>query len=112
MLSPLEAADITFSPHAWGWTEGEFETVETDIVFPTRVGVDRAMYEKQHIAVAFSPHAWGWTVLICYCRVANVVFPTRVGVDRNVSVCINSIWSFPHTRGGGPGTNRKGEKLS
>ena len=53
------------------------------IVFPTRVGVDRAQYAAQALKqIAFSPHAWGWTA--------------------DVATSWRHVASFPHTRGGGP----------
>ena len=52
---------------------------------------------------AFSPHAWGWTSAITADEVITWVFPTRVGVDRPQGSYHEYMWSFPHTRGGGPG---------
>ena len=79
------AISVAFSPHAWGWTDAPADAGRDaarfphtrgggplhersrrsamQLVFPTRVGVDRAVAEYEHGA-------------------RGVVFPTRVGVDR------------------------------
>ena len=94
--------EVTFSPHAWGWTGSNDWGRVYDIVFPTRVGVDRLRKEANVEHVAFSPHAWGWTVERRGQRQPVIVFPTRVGVDRTPPTTNITITSFPHTRGGGP----------
>ena len=70
-----------FSPHAWGWTVRKGRITMANMVFPTRVGVDR-------LSAGFPP--------------SPCVFPTRVGVDRNRPARPLKRPSFPHTRGGGP----------
>ena len=74
-----------FSPHAWGWTYTKKGIMSSHIVFPTRVGVDRANEAKAPQFSKFSPHAWGWTAV----RQPHQRFSLR----------------FPHTRGGGPVTD-------
>ncbi len=95
-------AQGAFSPRAWGWTVGDVALVVQDVVFPTRVGMDRRVgvqvghgqgfphargdgppvYSVITGASAFSPRAWGWTVGTQHGSRNRVVFPTRVGMDR------------------------------
>ena len=74
---------VSFSPHAWGWTEHLCYVVYLRIVLPTRVGVDRATGARAASATGFSPHAWGWTVGHYHLARPFVVLPTRVGVDQD-----------------------------
>jgi hypothetical protein len=91
-----------FSPHAWGWTGGDWRAGRRPAVFPTRVGMDRYRMFRQcarqgfphtrgdgpyptvpaSILARFSPHAWGWTGLPIGDGLCPLVFPTRVGMDR------------------------------
>ena len=91
-----------YSPHAWGWTEILNRTVDRDIVFPTRVGMDRVpeyvitrpqgiphtrgdgpqIRVLSFLILEYSPHAWGWTV--------------HNWIISGFGICI------PHTRGDGP----------
>ncbi len=41
ILTPPDAFDGAFSPHAWGWTVPQKLKGRITFVFPTRVGVDR-----------------------------------------------------------------------
>ena len=47
-----------FSPHAWGWTERQEIVVEVELVFPTRVGVDRVIRCHHRTLIRF-PHTRG-----------------------------------------------------
>ena len=71
-----------FSPHAWGWTVIQPDGSVEEIVFPTRVGVDRTRGIGPGRISPFSPHAWGWTADEIIISTREGVFPTRVGVDR------------------------------
>ena len=118
-----------FSPHAWGWTAEATGGFEADVVFPTRVGVDRCRTMRKCIVasfphtrgggpncsrvkvslILFSPHAWGWTGIGTLPSPAGKVFPTRVGVDRTESGISIAEIRFPHTRGGGPALTVRAE---
>ncbi len=116
------------SPRAWGWTVVAPLRVLEQIVFPTRVGVDREIapppprppsvphargggpkgYLIRFDEHECSPRAWGWTVGAVQVGVAQVVFPTRVGVDRERAIEAHGRWGVPHARGGGPLAPRGG----
>ncbi len=91
-----------FSPHAWGCSACRRPDRRTGEVFPTRVGMFRAIPTRSsrrwcfpHTrgdvpeelimppgARRFSPHAWGCSAGTAYrARIADV-FPTRVGMFR------------------------------
>ena len=53
----------------------------------------------------FSPHPWGWTFIRPNRAPSNRVFPTPVGMDRRLPCILQSMTSFPHTRGDGPSPN-------
>ena len=113
---------LSFSPHAWGWTDNPLARPHENHVFLTRVGVDRmspmvfgVRSRFPHTRgggphprglvwshYVFSPHAWGWTARHFADLVNSYVFPTRVGVDRSPERLFCQSMCFPHTRGGGP----------
>ncbi len=70
---------VSFSPHAWGWTDDEELVADTDYVFPTRVGMDRRYSMRL------------WNVIS--------VFPTRVGMDRSRNAAWASCMFSPHAWG-------------
>ena len=113
---------MQYSPHAWGWTDVGLGVAKEQVVFPTRVGMDRRPLARHRHRPSiphtrgdgpcticsgstlrvYSPHAWGWTAgLIAACS-RNLVFPTRVGMDRLSSATPETCFSIPHTRGDGP----------
>ncbi len=111
-----------FSPRTWGWTAIPATAPITTNVFPTHVGMDRAIDEGRvnlprfphargdgpfygpvyRWKLEFSPRTWGWTVSHEWGLDTFRVFPTHVGMDR--------VWigrrfcgsGFPHARGDGP----------
>ena len=114
--------DVLFSPHAWGCSGRGRGAQGRGGVFPTRVGMFRAMSLLCRVEACFphtrgdvpqynvgltddemfSPHAWG-----CSCRPATkpmptLVFPTRVGMFRNGLIKPARAFGFPHTRGDVP----------
>ncbi len=112
----------TFSPHAWGWSDGKTELFTGFVVLPTRVGMVRI---AQHAAglgggsphtrgdgpmnkatlattVRFSPHAWGWSVCSSSPHTHHSVLPTRVGMVRGFGARHRCLSRSPHTRGDGP----------
>ncbi len=119
---PAVSAPVTYSPHAWGWTDQPQVLPLGELVFPTRVGMDRdrCCHRSRHSriphtrgdgplpfirflkAVAYSPHAWGWTVAAAAWDRSPWVFPTRVGMDRWHSIPVVASCRIPHTRGDGP----------
>ncbi len=76
-----KASGRIFSPHAWGWTVTGNDIVTAPVLFPTCVGLNRAIVRKNSrrrsfphmrgvepyepwttlLRFHFSPHAWGWT---------------------------------------------------
>ncbi len=120
--TPQSDSHTQFSPRAWGWTGALIGEAAVEVVFPTRVGMDRSgprsldrrsgfphargdgprTREIKHDGVAFSPRAWGWTVKGRTPRKWHPVFPTRVGMDRSLGGTMSKITSFPHARGDGP----------
>ena len=52
------SANNAFSPHAWGWTEGEAAHDYNIQVFPTRVGMDRVRKVAKLFGLCF-PHTRG-----------------------------------------------------
>ena len=119
---------VSFSPHAWGWTLPVIRYDVPEKVFPTRVGVDLVAFLGKRRAIGFphtrgggpdrhvqnarsyqfSPHAWGWTLLAACQQSSHNVFPTRVGVDRGAGIMPPAKFGFPHTRGGGPSAGGSG----
>ena len=90
-----------YSPHVWGWTAACNNPEHRDLVFPTRVGMDRSLGYSAILPCRiphtrgdgplsrqlvneygmYSPHAWGLKI---FCRITDVdyaVFPTRVGFE-------------------------------
>ena len=71
-----------YSPHAWGWSDGDGDGLHPGQVFPTCVGMVRWMepmsqsvcsiphmrgdgpedMERGRGEKSYSPHAWGWSV--------------------------------------------------
>ncbi len=114
--------DKVFSPHPWGWTDELQGFFDTEIVFPTPVGMDRggtsggtSLHGFPHTRGDgpysdalllefswFSPHPWGWTGASGCLFDWLAVFPTPVGMDRCGKFRGSSPRSFPHTRGDGP----------
>ena len=109
------------SPHAWGWTVADRKALAQEVVFPTRVGMDRRRSRMRwregsvphtrgdgpgvvgcRLPIATcSPHAWGWTAHPELGGQRCDVFPTRVGMDcgesdkRNVSAsCSPHAWGW------------------
>ena len=91
-------------------------------VFPTHVGMDRALpdipIEAQCIPHArgdgptpcgdlaptlpYSPRTWGWTEVDEGPRQVLEVFPTHVGMDRMFTASNDYENRIPHARGDGP----------
>ena len=111
-----------FSPHMWGCTVTLKPSPRHGGVFPTHVGVYRAI-KWRHTGVvsfphtcggvpkytapfalirAFSPHMWGRTEPTGRQNLRLLVFPTHVGVYRRCSVIKTWVPCFPHTCGGVP----------
>ena len=110
------------SPREWGWTDEETRSERREVVFPTRVGMDRssapifrASYSVPHASgdgpvggylVRFSgscsPREWGWTGHDRRSKQNDLVFPTRVGMDRMATQIICDACGVPHASGDGP----------
>ncbi len=93
---------IEFSPHAWGWSAAVGRGRGSPRIFPTRVGMVRAVrlhgvavFNFPHtrgdgplcqlgnnISSQFSPHAWGWSLFTPLAIAEAIIFPTRVGMVR------------------------------
>ncbi len=113
---------LSFSPHAWGWSDAFVDAPAHSKVLPTRVGMVRGNKDglpnapsSPHtrgdgprtpfagcLCVWFSPHAWGWSAPSQHQRIDQRVLPTRVGMVRGQSIIGPSGLSSPHTRGDGP----------
>ncbi len=120
--SPPMRLKTSFSPHAWGWSERDFERRIAQRVLPTRVGMVRSLprcipklhrsphtrgdgpMPKSNVAGAqsFSPHAWGWSGNACGLARRWRVLPTRVGMVRHPFLLLIQPQGSPHTRGDGP----------
>src|SRR5271165_5281569 len=118
----IGAALLSFSPHAWGWSEALQIILTPEDVLPTRVGMVRRCKSHKSLQVgsphtrgdgpwrswwlsaqtAFSPHAWGWSAGRILCGGIWDVLPTRVGMVRRDKWATSAAARSPHTRGDGP----------
>ncbi len=118
----LTSGNLTFSPHAWGWSGRASGLLYSLFVLPTRVGMVRTWGQRPpqdcssphtrgdgprsvHAWVrvdAFSPHAWGWSAVRAPLPWLRPVLPTRVGMVRRVDSQQFAGDRSPHTRGDGP----------
>ena len=91
-----------FSPRMWGWSGVSVTGTTCSGVFPTYVGMVRAMYRQYHVdarfphvcgdgpfctafmvaVLLFSPRMWGWSVVPTTLFRSGSVFPTYVGMVR------------------------------
>ena len=71
-----------FSPHPWGWTAAQLRRDLQRLVFPTPVGMDRALDRLESCWQSF-PHTRGdGPEGRCIGAGNHRVFPTPVGMDR------------------------------
>ena len=112
----------TFSPRPWGWSvEWQCQGMGNK-VFPTPVGMVRAMRPRRSLPrsfphargdgpvpgfnsgewLEFSPRPWGWSVSGNSPLTDQVVFPTPVGMVLESYSTTASNSSFPHAGGVGP----------
>ncbi len=93
---------VTFSPQAWGCTVSSADNRRRREVFPTGVGVYRAMLPGLRRPFRF-PHRRGGVPPDFHISAdALYVFPTGVGVYRVSLAPMPILASFPHRRGGVP----------
>ncbi len=112
----------TFSPRPWGCTAAPLRLYDSQIVFPTPVGVYRAIrvstaradrfpharggvpsaVMSAYNADPFSPRPWGCTATRRTVLGCRRVFPTPVGVYRRWRLRSDAVAGFPHARGGVP----------
>ena len=112
----------SFSPPAWGWSDGELTESQKERVLPTRVGMVRVYWRRAkpirrsphprgdgpqcstdgRPSSMFSPPAWGWSEnRRTHCKCGRVL-PTRVGMVRWKSPSKSCWTGSPHPRGDGP----------
>ena len=91
-----------FSPLAWGCTGDSFENLTLVGVFPTCVGMYRALTLRAISSAGFSPLAWGCTEVRHVRHRGVVVFPTCVGMYRAEAFGLTGRKCFPHLRGDVP----------
>ena len=91
---------LPFSPLTWGCSDAIASGVLPSFVFPTHVGMFRAIimriaiggsfphsrgdvpsvFGRFYDTAEFSPLTWGCSVQVCYCNCFCFVFPTHVGM--------------------------------
>ena len=121
-VASLATRSERFSPPAWGWPASLSSSLDSGLVFPTRVGMARTRRQasSSHNRFPhprgdgpssshspdpysrFSPPAWGWPAGCAGGCGCGSVFPTRVGMARWVAIALTWNTSFPHPRGDGP----------
>ncbi len=114
--------DLVYSPRTWGCTEGRDPTLPRLCLFPTHVGVYRAVdgprvgdraipharggvpmrAGTEHHAVGYSPRTWGCTDQRHDAPRIRHLFPTHVGVYRTPRRGAWDRSAIPHARGGVP----------
>ena len=124
---PASPACSRFSPRPWGWSVLCCCYVQSEIVFPTPVGMVRNFSSSSEIPKGFphargdgphenknalrnrrfSPRPWGWSDDFHKQQRFYSVFPTPVGMVLEIVTPHRSQISFPHARGDGPYTHSR-----
>ncbi len=123
----VEGIVSTFSPPAWGWSDGVRRDARLECVLPTRVGMVRQHRQFHWFDIRsphprgdgpmetgpaltrykFSPPAWGWSGQCTNESLTNTVLPTRVGMVRWSCRTQPEPAGSPHPRGDGPNAKRE-----
>ena len=117
-----EVGRSVFSPRPWGWSARGNARFPAPPVFPTPVGMVRAVHAARRALGSFphargdgprvsiefgcfnrfSPRPWGWSGVDNCGGYIGDVFPTPVGMVRPSATSRAGSTCFPHARGDGP----------
>ena len=92
----------SLSPHMWGWTQSENESIVLDWVIPTHVGVDRPVHLQFSWELSYPHTCGGGPASVNIRALGLIVIPTHVGVDLHAVADTRVAARYPHTCGGGP----------